>query len=80
MFVVRAGPNMRSLGGVGGAGFCKRDDPVVGPTNLLSLAVHFLTLIEFVVRRKLIQDQEKLVGLIENNPKRASITRPPKDY
>lgn len=48
----------------------KRDDQVVGLTNLLSLAVRFLTLIEFVARRKLKQDQEKLVGLIENNPKK----------
>jgi transposase len=50
--------------------FVKRDDQVVGLTNLLSLAVRFLTLIEFVVRRKLKQTQEKLVGLIENNPKK----------
>lgn len=50
--------------------FVKRDDQVVGLTNLLSLAVRFLTLIEFVVRRKLKQNQEKLVGLIPNNPKK----------
>jgi transposase len=50
--------------------FVKRDDQVVGLTNLLSLAVRFLTLIEFVVRQKLKQNQEKLVGLIENNPKK----------
>src|SRR3990172_4198750 len=50
--------------------FVKRDDQVVGLTNLLSLAVRFLTLIEFVVRRKLQQNQEKLAGLIENNPKK----------
>jgi transposase len=50
--------------------FVKRDDQVVGLTNLLSLAVRFLTLIEFVIRRKLKQNQEKLVGLIENNPKK----------
>ena len=50
--------------------FVKRDDQVVGLTNLLCLAVRFLTLIEFVVRRKLKQNQEKLVGLIENNPKK----------
>ena len=29
-----------------------------------------LTLIEFVVRRKLTQNQEKLTGLIGNNPKK----------
>ena len=50
--------------------FVKRDDQVVGLTNLLSLAARFLTLIEFVVRRKLKQNQEKLAGLIENNPKK----------
>ncbi len=32
--------------------------------------MRFLTLIEFVPRRKLKQNQEKLVGLIENNPKK----------
>ena len=50
--------------------FVKRDDQVVGLTNLLSLAVRFLTLIEFVARNKLKHNQEKLVGLIENNPKK----------
>jgi transposase len=50
--------------------FVKRDDQVVGLTNLLSMAIRFLTLIEFVVRRKLKQNQEKLTGLIENNPKK----------
>jgi transposase len=39
--------------------FAKRDDQVVGLTNLLSLAIRFLTLIEFVVRCKLKQNQEK---------------------
>jgi transposase len=50
--------------------FVKRDDQVIGMTNLLSLAVRFLTLIEFAVRRRLKQNQEKLAGLIENNPKK----------
>ncbi|HLF01888.1 MAG TPA: transposase, partial [Anaerolineales bacterium] len=50
--------------------FVKRDDQLVGLINLLSMAVRFLTLIEFVVRRKLKQNQEKLTGLIENNPKK----------
>lgn len=49
--------------------FVKRDDQVAGLTHLLSIAVRVLTLVEFVVRRKLKQNQEKLVGLIENNPK-----------
>lgn len=50
--------------------FVKNDDQVVGLTNLLSIAVRMLTLIEFVVRRKLKQYKEKLTGLIENNPKK----------
>jgi transposase len=50
--------------------FVRNDDQVVGLTNLLSVAVRMLTLIEFVVRRKLTQNQEKLTGLIENNPKK----------
>ena len=39
-------------------------------TNLLTLAVRFLTLIEYVVRRNLKQNQETLAGLIDNNPKK----------
>ena len=50
--------------------FVKNDDQVVGLTNLLSLGVRMLTLIEFVVRRNLKQNKEKLTGLIENNPKK----------
>jgi transposase len=50
--------------------FVKNDDQVVGLTNLLSIAVRMLTLLEFVVRRKLKQNQEKLTGMIENNPKK----------
>ncbi len=50
--------------------FIQRDDQVAGLTNLLSLAVRFITLIEFVVRRNLKRNQEKLAGLIENNPKK----------
>jgi len=50
--------------------FVKRDDQIVGLTNLLSIAVRLLTLLEFVVRRQLQQHQELLVGLIENNPKK----------
>jgi transposase len=50
--------------------FVKRDDQVTGLTNLLSFAVRMLTLIEFVVRRSLKRNCEKLTGLIENNPKK----------
>lgn len=44
----------------------ERDDQVIGLTNLLSIAVRLLTLLEFVVRRQLKQNQEQLVGLIAN--------------
>jgi transposase len=50
--------------------FVKNDDQVAGLTNLLSIAVRMLTLIEFVVRQKLAQNHEKLIGLIGNNPKK----------
>lgn len=50
--------------------FVKNDDQVGGLTNLLSLAVRMLTLIEFVVRRNLKQNKEKLAGLIANNPRK----------
>jgi transposase len=50
--------------------FVKRADQIVGLTNLLSIAVRLLTLLEFVVRRQLQQNQELLVGLIANNPKK----------
>ena len=50
--------------------FVKRDDQVAGLIHLLSIALRMLTLIEFVVRRQLKNNQEKLAGLIENNPKK----------
>lgn len=50
--------------------YIQRDDQVAGLTNLLSLAVRFMTLIEFVVRRNLKRNQEKLTGLLESNPKK----------
>jgi transposase len=50
--------------------FVQREDQVVGLTNLLSLAVRLLTLIEFVVRRNLNRNHETLIGLIGNNPKK----------
>jgi transposase len=50
--------------------FVKRDDQVVGLTNLLSIAVRLLTLVEFVVRRQLKQNHEQLAGLLPQNPKK----------
>jgi len=52
--------------------FVKRDDQVVGLTNLLSIAVRLLTLIEFVVRRALKRDKAQLTGLHKENPKKAT--------
>jgi transposase len=52
--------------------FVKRDDQVIGLTNLLSMGVRLLTLIEFVVRQKLKQGREKLVGLHAENPKKGT--------
>ncbi len=56
--------------------FVKRADPIVGLTNLLSIAVRLLTLVEFVVRRNLKQNRERLVGLLPQNPKKGSTTQP----
>jgi transposase len=52
--------------------FVKRDDQIVGLTHLLMIAVRLLTLIEFVVRRALKQNGEKLVGLHAENPKKGT--------
>ncbi len=54
--------------------FVKRDDQVVGMTHLLSLALRVLTLMEFVVRRTLKQQQATLAGLYKDNPRRATAT------
>jgi len=50
--------------------YVQRDDQVTGLTHLLSLAVRVLTLIECVVRRKLAEQEEELVGLHAENPKK----------
>ena len=50
--------------------FVKRDDQIIGLSHLLSIAVRLLTLIEFIVRRALKQNGEKLVGLHAENPKK----------
>ena len=52
--------------------FVKRDDQIVGLTNLLSIAVRVLTLIEFVVRRALKCGKTQLTGLHQENPKKAT--------
>lgn len=50
--------------------FVKKNDQVEGLTNLLSIALRALTLIEFVVRRSLQKNNEKLTGLHAENPKK----------
>jgi transposase len=52
--------------------FVKRDDQVVGLTRLLSLAVRVLTLMEFVVRRALEQQDRVLAGLYLDSPRKTT--------
>jgi transposase len=52
--------------------FVKRDDQIIGLTNLLTIAVRVLTLIEFVVRRALKREKAQLIGLHKENPKKAT--------
>ena len=52
----------------------QRDDQVVGLTRLLSVAVRILTLMEFVVRRSLKQQEATLVGLYKDQPRKATAT------
>ena len=54
--------------------FVKRDDQVVGMIHLLSIAIRLLTLIEFVVRQGLQRASAALVGLHQENPKKATAT------
>lgn len=52
--------------------FVKRNDQIEGLTYLLTLGVRVLTLIEFVVRRSLQNDQAKLSGLHPENAKKTT--------
>jgi transposase len=54
--------------------FLKDDRRVTGLIRLLSIGLRVLTLLEFVVRRGLAQNQEQLVGLYAGNPKRTTAT------
>src|SRR5437588_5531617 len=54
--------------------FVKRDDQVVGLTHLLSLALRVLSIMEFVVRRSLKQQETTLAGLYKDNPRKATAT------
>ena len=52
--------------------YVARDDHATGLIRLLSIALRVLTLLEYVVRRQLVQDGERLAGLYAGNPKRAT--------
>jgi transposase len=52
--------------------YVERDDHATGLVRLLSIALRVLTLLEFVVRRRLAQDGATLAGLYAGNPKRAT--------
>ena len=47
--------------------FVKRDDQIQGLTYLLTLGVRVLTVLEFVLRHSLANDQAKLPGLYPEN-------------
>ena len=54
--------------------YMQRSDHVRGLIRLLVLGLRILTLLEFVVRRRLAQETQPLVGLYVANPKRATWT------
>ena len=54
--------------------FLQREDHMKGLVRLLSLGLRALTLLEFVVRERLAEAGEVLVGLYAGNPKRSTST------
>lgn len=52
--------------------YLQRDDHATGLIRLLSIGLRVLTLLEFVVRRGLRAQDEKLAGLYAGNPKRTT--------
>ena len=54
--------------------YLKDDDRVTGLIRLLSIGLRVLTLLEFVIQRRLAESQEKLAGLYAGNPKRTTVT------
>lgn len=53
--------------------YVSREDHATGLIRLLALGLRLLTLLEFVVRRRLEQEPEPLPGLYAGNPKRATL-------
>jgi transposase len=54
--------------------FVQNDDQVVGLINLLSIAIHLLTLMQFVVRRHLNSTDTTLGGLYPDKPRKQTAT------
>jgi transposase len=54
--------------------YVRRDDQVVGLPRLLSLGVRLLTLIEYVARRTLEQQQSTIAGLYLDSPRKTTKT------
>jgi transposase len=52
--------------------YVQRDDYATGLIRLLTIGLRVLTLLDFVVRRRLAADQAKLAGLYAGNPQRAT--------
>ncbi len=52
--------------------YLERDDHATGLIRLLSVGLRVLTLLEFVVRRRLAAARTALAGLYAGNPKRAT--------
>jgi transposase len=52
--------------------YLQQDQRATGLVRLLTIALRVLTLLEFPIRRKLANGQEKLAGLYPGNPKRAT--------
>lgn len=52
--------------------YLERDDHATGLIRLLSIALRILTLMEFLVRRRLAQENAELAGLYAGNPTRST--------
>jgi transposase len=55
--------------------YLERDDHATGLIRLVSIGLRVLTLLEFLLRRRLAQEDDELAGLYAGNPKRTT-TRP----
>src|SRR5262249_60699956 len=56
--------------------YLERDEHATGLIRLLSVGVRVLTLLEFVVRRRLATERTGLAGLASGNPRRATRRAP----